>query len=234
MIRAVGVVVPVNDERELLPSCLEAIFAARTRVHEFIGRRIEVRVVLVLDRCTDGSDRIASAARDAEIVNLDARNVGVARRTGAAHVLAEWPGSPALWLANTDADSAVPVPWLTTMIEEADNGVDLVLGTVTPAVGPAPGQHRLWQSLHPSYEGHPYVYGANFGIRADVYQRLGGWPPINTGEDQLLAERAARAGDVQVARSAKTPVRTSFRLHARAPLGFSSQLRSLRATSRCW
>lgn len=234
MIRAVGVVVPVNDEWELLPSCLDAILAARAHVHESVSRRIAVRIVLVLDRCTDGSGDIAAAAQDVEVVRVDARNVGMARRTGAAHVLAKSPASStSLWLANTDADSAVPVSWLTAMIEEADKGADLVLGTVTPAAGLPPSQQRLWHSLHRPYEGHPHVHGTNFGIRADVYQRLGGWPTISSGEDRRLADLAARAGDVRVARTPRIPVRTSVRLRARAPVGFSTYLRSMRATGRC-
>ena len=35
-------------------------------------------------------------------------------------------------VANTDADSRVPLDWLTTMLTEADRGAHLVLGTVLP------------------------------------------------------------------------------------------------------
>lgn len=133
--------------------------------------------------------------------------------------------------ANTDADSSVPESWLTAMIAAADGGAELVLGTAVPAAELAPPQQRLWHSLHVPHEGHPHVHAANFGIRADVYQRLGGWPALRTGEDQWLAERAARAGDLRIVRTARIPVRTSARLRARAPLGFSSYLRGLSATT---
>ena len=232
MIDTVGVVVPVNDEQDLLPLCLAAIRGARDHLQRSAGRRIRVRIVLVLDRCTDGSYDIAAAARDVQIVNVDARNVGMARRAGTAHLIAGSPRpSAAVWLANTDADSSVPESWLTAMITEADHGAHLVLGTALPVPKLAPPQQRLWHSLHVSHEGHPHVHAANFGIRADVYQRLGGWPVLQTGEDQWLADRAAPAGHLRIVRTARIPVRTSARLQAPAPRGFSDYLRGLSATT---
>jgi hypothetical protein len=142
------------------------------------------------------------------------------------HLLAGASSKPHLWIANAD-DSAVPEHWLTTMLVAADGGAHVVLGTVLPGAGMTAPQGQAWRALHGPYEGHPHVYGANFGIRADVYRRLGGWPALTTGEDQWLADRAVRAGDLRIVRTARIPVRTSARPHARAPLGFSSYLRTL-------
>ena len=45
---------------------------------------------------------------------------------------------------------------------------------------PAPDSRRplkkAWLSRHHLRDGHPHVHGANFGIRADTYLSLGGWP----------------------------------------------------------
>ncbi|MDQ1620699.1 MAG: hypothetical protein QOE19_3268, partial [Actinomycetota bacterium] len=53
MIDRVGVVVPVRDEQELLPRCLDALEVAIARLTA--DRGLPVSAVVVLDRCTDGS-----------------------------------------------------------------------------------------------------------------------------------------------------------------------------------
>ena len=68
-------------------------------------------------------------------------------------------------------------------------------------------------------------------MSADAYSALGGWPPIATGEDVVLARRAALAGHLRTVRSAACPVHTSVRPFGRAPFGFSSHLRGLAALS---
>jgi glycosyltransferase involved in cell wall biosynthesis len=227
-----GVVVPVNDEQDHLPACLEALHAARVHLRRSTPHHVEVRIVLVLDRCTDGSAAVATAAGDVEVITVHTRNVGLARRAGTVHLLAGTSSRSQLWFANTDADSAVPECWLTRMLAEGDDGAHLVLGTVLPAAGLTVPQHQLWHSRHMAREGHPHVHGANFGIRGDVYQRLGGWPGLRSGEDQRFADRAARFGGLRIVRTAHIPVRTSARLHGRAPLGFSSYVRGL-STAAC-
>jgi hypothetical protein len=141
------------------------------------------------------------------------------------------------WLANTDADSTVPPDWLAGMLARATSGADLVLGTVSLTPDAQEGLASDWRDCHPPHEGHHYVYGANFGIRADAYVQLGGWPELVTGEDVALAAHAADSGGLHIVRWAATPVLTSARLQARAPSGLSSYLHRLsndRASSvRC-
>jgi glycosyltransferase involved in cell wall biosynthesis len=224
VIAEIAVVVPVRNEEDHLPSCIAALHRARAKV----SRIAEVRVVLVLDSCTDGSEEIAASSPDLEIVRTDARNVGSARRTGVDHALAR-SSRPLeqIWVANTDADSLVPEHWLTTMHEEAEGGAQVVLGMVLPTAGLSACQRRLWHSRHVPAEGHPHVHGANFGIRADVYRALGGWTTLSTGEDRQLADDAARVAGAQIVRTARHAVRTSARLHARAPSGFAGYLREI-------
>jgi hypothetical protein len=132
-----------------------------------------------------------------------------------------------LWLASTDADSAVPADWLTAMVAAAARGVHLVLGTVLPGPDLSPAVRARWLAGHHLRDGHPHVHGANLGIRADAYLALGGWLPLVTGEDADLARRAAAAGWLAICRTAGIPVVTSARRAARAPRGFSSYLRAL-------
>jgi hypothetical protein len=181
--------------------------------------------VVVLDGCRDRTAVIAATSREVQTVVVTAGSVGLARRAGASAALAGAGPPSELWLANTDADSQVPVNWLTTMVAEARLGAHLVLGTVLPGRDLAPQARAEWLSHHHLRDGHPYVHGANFGIRADIYLSLGGWPAMVTGEDVELARRATRTGHLRISRTASIPVVTSARQHGRAPQGFSGYLR---------
>jgi hypothetical protein len=70
------------------------------------------------------------------------------------------------------------------------------------------------------------VHGANFGIRASSYLRVGGFPPFSLHEDRSLLARLATS-DVAIVRSARIRVATSGRLWGRCEGGFASTLRNL-------
>ncbi|MEK8225949.1 hypothetical protein NKG05_07575 [Oerskovia sp. M15] len=81
-----AVVVPVNDEEELLPRCLAALEVA---VGALRTERpsVQVAVVVVLDACADGSTAIARASTST-VVETSHQNVGAARAAGS------WSPSP--------------------------------------------------------------------------------------------------------------------------------------------
>lgn len=190
-----------------------------------------MRIVVVLDGCQDRTAVIAAASREVQAVAVTAGSAGAARRAGVSAALAGAGPPDELWLANTDADSQVPISWLTGMLAEARLGAHLVLGTVLPGRDLGPRTRAEWLSRHHLRDGHPHVHGANFGIRADAYLNLGGWPQVVTGEDIELARRAARTGHLRISRTAAIPVVTSVRPDGRAPRGFSSYLCDVAATT---
>ncbi|MBV9093736.1 MAG: glycosyltransferase [Streptosporangiaceae bacterium] len=218
-------VIPAANEERHLGRCLASVGAAREHLYRS-GTSAAARVVAVLDGCRDGTADIAAAFDGVELVAINAGSVGTARRAGAAAALAATGCARRVWLANTDADSEVPVDWLTSMVTKARLGAHVVLGTVTPGGALCPAARAAWDSRHSLQEGHPHVHGANFGIRGDAYLALGGWQPFETGEDADLATRAARAG-LRITRTGSIPVVTSVRRDGRAPRGFSSYLRAL-------
>lgn len=223
----VGIVVPVRNEQLLLPRCLTALAAAIAAVQASPAvDRPQVSVVIVLDRCTDGSANVAADWPHWQRIVSTAGAVGAARRAGAARLTAgRGTGSlRRLWLATTDADSAVPPNWLTAQLAFARNGAELVLGTVTPDSELTPEHRDRWALRHTLVEGHPHVHGANMGVRADRYRAAGGFASVDTGEDRLLVA-ALRALPVVEARTALIPVLTSGRLAGRAPAGFADYLR---------
>ncbi|MDP9116678.1 MAG: glycosyltransferase [Actinomycetota bacterium] len=228
MIRAVGVVIPAADEEAAIGHCLDSVAEAVHRLRE-VRPDVQVRTVVVLDGCTDRTREIVAGYEDVGAVVCSARRAGAARRLGVEAALAHQPASlDEMWLANTDADSTVPPDWLVEQLSEAAGGAQVVLGTVLPQPGLMARVEQAWFDGHLLRAGHPHVHGANLGIRADVYADLGGWPNLATGEDVLLARRAA-ARHIRIARTARIPVLTSVRTTARAPHGFASFLGGLAA-----
>lgn len=225
---AVAVVIPANDEEELLPRCLEALDAAVDALRRS-DPSLAITAVVVLDACTDGSGDVA-AGHSVHVRSIEERCVGAARTVGAAaaHDLlgigVEHDGAR-VWLACTDADSVVPANWLTEHVASARAGVDLVLGRVRPdPLDLDEDTHREWSRLHRS--GHPtgHVHGANLGVRWSAYAAAGGFAHVPEHEDVLLVEAVLAAG----ARVGPGPeILTSGRRTGRVAGGFSGYLHDL-------
>ena len=214
----IAVIIPAHDEAEALPRCLTAMGAA-ARAAEAAGYRVEILVVL--DRCSDGSAGIARRFA-VDILEVDVRNVGQARRAGAALMLERG----AQWLACTDADSCVPVDWLLCQLAFA---ADAVCGTVHVEQW-LPEQDGALQARYLSRyemrEGHRHIHGANLGICARAYQRVGGFQPLALNEDVRLIEDLQACG-ATIVWTARNSVSTSPRLDPRARSGFGDYLKSL-------
>ena len=242
----VAVVVPVRDEEQLLPGCLHALRTAVRRLQR--ERALPVEVVVVLDSCTDASPSLVAAEPWVRSLAVSPGNVGAARRAGArealrllgADVLVEprperpKPAGPSrldtAWLATTDGDSQVPPDWLTGMVALADLGADVVVGTV--AVDDwdehQPVVRERWRTAYGTGDPHPHVHGANLGLSAAAYERVGGFPSVAVGEDVALVEAGA---DLRVVRTRTLPVRTSGRASGRVVGGFADHLRGLAGES---
>jgi glycosyltransferase involved in cell wall biosynthesis len=223
VIERVGVVVPAHNEQDLLPLCLDSLEVAISKVPD-----VEVRMVVVLDSCTDRTRAVLMTRPWIARVEIDARSVGTARAAGARRVIAGTNSldPSALWLATTDADSMVPTGWLRNQVDLANSGWEVIVGTVTV---PDWSEHpdavkRLWAESYQAIDDHPHVHGANFGCRADAYLESGGWSPLALSEDvALLAAMSHR----RVLRTPLIPVATSARTSPRAPGGFGDTLRSM-------
>ncbi len=239
-VRHVGVVIPAHDEDELIVRCLDAVAAARDDAERTCG--VTVDVVVVLDDCRDATAEVVARYPRVRTVALDARSVGAARAAGAAAVLDAASLSlrtvgtvgtigtigtvAGTWLACTDADSCVPVDWLVTQIRLAEQGADVVIGTVRP--DPAdltPEQLAAWRLTRAP--GHPngHVHGANLGIRAPVYVSTGGFGNRPVHEDVDLVARARALPGVRVLATDAIDVLTSGRQVGRAPDGYARYLR---------
>lgn len=216
----IGVIIPAHNEAALIGPCLASVQAAARSTdlaHE------AVRIFVALDRCTDGTAGIVQAM-GATPVAVQHANVGHARAAAASAAIA----AGARWLACTDADSRVPLDWLSGQI---GTGCDAFCGVVDV---------EDWEDYDatlaaafrgptPPSDGHPHVHGANLGISTPWYLRCGGFPLLPAHEDVAIVQ-ALHAMGAAIARHARPVVTTSARRIGRAPAGFSHYLRQLEAT----
>ncbi|MBF0244789.1 MAG: glycosyltransferase [Planctomycetes bacterium] len=87
----ISVVIPARDEERNLPACIDAIEASAALLGE------PVEILVVLDRCTDGTEAIATG-RGARVIHRDAQNLSLLRNEGVRH-------SRGRYVCTVDADS---------------------------------------------------------------------------------------------------------------------------------
>jgi len=230
-IERIGVVVPARDEAPRLEPCLRALARAVAAVEQ------PVDVVLVLDSCADDSAAIVARLSpdlplNLAVVTTAYAAAGAARAAGVDHLLSA-AGTAGTWIATTDADSTVPLHWLRGHLRCAARGAEVVAGTVRVLDWHArsPEVRTRAEALYARplrTGGHGHVHGANLGISAPLYRRLGGFPLRTHDEDVRLMAAAEAAGAV-VAWAPDIAVTTSARSDARAPHGFAAHLDRLAA-----
>ena len=215
--RMIGVVVPANDEEATIVACLEALNVA-TRHPSLRGEA--VMIVVVLDACRDATE-LRATAHGARCIQVDARNVGVARAAGASLLI----GQGARWLAFTDADSAVEPDWLARQV---DTSADAVCGVVCiDDWGDYGADARAaYEAGYVDAEHHRHIHGASLGVSSAAYLRVGGFAPLRCREDVELVHRLHRQG-ARIRWTNAVRVRTSARRFARAPDGFAAHLLQL-------
>ena len=153
-------------------------------------------------------------------MELESSNVGTARAAGSRRALR----LGADWLANTDADSVVPANWLEVQRALADDGADVVIGTVRPDFDDlTERQQAAWLAGHVPGRPNGHVHGANLGIRASAYVAAGGYHPLPEHEDVDLVARLSRHGRTVASDAAE--VITSGRTFGRTPGGYARYLR---------
>jgi glycosyltransferase involved in cell wall biosynthesis len=224
---AIGVCLPIHNEEQTLPRALAALQEA---IHRAEASAISCTLVAVLDDCSDRSEDLVrqwafAATIPTLVIECSARNVGCARQTGFLALIeaCNQVDRSRLWLATTDADSEVPSDWLTHQIDCLNRDVEFWAGRVEVLdwTGRASATSRLWNDAYRS-EWAP-IHGANLGISADLFLRVGGFPPLICGEDDALRHAVIRSG-ASVYHDWRAPVKTSSRSVARAPAGFAHYL----------
>lgn len=209
----IGVAVPAHNEREHIALTLQSIQSSIVQLGE------RALVVVVADACNDDTAQAARPWADA-VLEIQARDVGTARATGAQWLLEHGVD----WVACTDADSLVPPDWLSAQKALA---CDVFCGIV---------QVHDWgnysadviAAFHATtpQDGHPHIHGANMGLSRRAYELVGGFQPAHAHEDVSLI-RCCEAAGLHIERRIRPCVTTSARRDARAREGFGDFLLSL-------
>jgi hypothetical protein len=232
-----GVAIPVHNEEQLISAALNSLDRS---IGQALDSGVSVGIAVVLDRCCDRSSQLASEWRSRatsfhqslhiEILEMEAGNVGAARRAGCKALLREWSGGPTqqIWLATTDADSEVPRDWISAQLRARNEGAQVWVGGVAVRdwSGRTPGTAAAWRCQY-EHEALP-IHGANLGIDGATYLETGGFQNLATGEDRDLFTRAIALGAV-IRHDPRVRVVTSSRRDARAPRGFAHALTSIEA-----
>lgn len=164
----------------------------------------------------------------------------------AADLLGRANGAHPRLILTTDADGRVGSRWLDANLTAARAGADLVAGFVRadrveharlPITVIERGQlesryewllselsARLDPELHDPWPRHRMASGASLGVTLAAYRRIGGLPPIPTGEDRALAARIAATGG-HIRHSLSAQVVVSCRLDGRAEGGMAATIR---------
>lgn len=224
---SVGVVIPAQNEQSSIQRCIRSV----VRACDASNRCGNLWIAVVADRCTDQTSALARRELQCrgETIECAAGSPGAARRIGAAAVMHRFRNEdPRLvWLANTDADTRVPINWIITHLEHADGDASAVAGIVELDTEELlPEIDRIFKASYTlSPDGtHTHVHGANLGVRADAYLDVGGWSDVSVSEDHCLWTRLQHRGWRLNSPSASV-VQTSPRLHSRAAGGFADTLR---------
>jgi glycosyltransferase involved in cell wall biosynthesis len=186
----VSVIIPAHDAAGTLPAQMEAL-AGQTY-------RGEWEVIVVDNRSTDGTDKLATEWRDRlprlRVVTADERKgASYARNIGSMEGRGDF-------LAFCDADDLVSSGWLEGMAAAAERA-DLVGGAVELShlntSQTRAGRLVATDSLQGAKDSWlPYALSANCGVWRDVYWSIGGWNELfpGPGEDVDFSWRAQLAG----------------------------------------
>ena len=233
------VVVPARDEEDLIAACLRAL-ATQIGVEPH-----EYEVLLVLDRCMDGTrERVVEAADGHPRLRLhllDGPGLGSghARRAGMDAACERLMGldRPDGLIASTDADTVVAHDWLSAQLDAAERGARAIGGRIELSEGSLPQAVVRWHSKRgrrrhqkiladPDRLGtaeHWQFSGASLALTAETYARVGGLEPRATLEDERL-EQVLREQNIPIERLLSVRATTSSRLKGRASRGLAHDL----------
>ena len=215
----IAVVIPAHNEAHDLRACLEAIQQSIQFLHRSHDK--EVRVLVVLDNCSDDSLKIVKDA-GVEYIECNFSCVGKTRDLGVRHMI----DLGATWISCTDADSSVEPQWLLQQLKHQPT--DAICGVVQIDNWhqlSAETQQQYLNHYHDAMD-HRHIHGANLSFSATAYLQAGGFKALSCHEDVNLVEQM-QALNLKIVWSNLVRVTTSSRLDARAPEGFAHFLQQL-------
>ena len=239
----VVVAIPAKDEADRIEACLKRL-SRQTYLRRF-------GVVVLANNCSDSTAALARACQTGQMkVNvmevdlpLPIANAGQARKL--AMDAAAQMTAPSGIVLTTDADAVANTDWLAQMMRAFACGNDAVAGAVSADwnelslfpkdvldIGALEWEYQklvahIEALVDPDpqdpWPRHNQNCGANAGITASFYERIGGLPALPVGEDRAMFD-AVRALDGRVRHSPAAHVTASARTVGRAAGGMADAL----------
>jgi glycosyltransferase involved in cell wall biosynthesis len=236
------IAIPVRDEAKRIGTCL----AALSRQSIPAGH-----VVLLLNNCTDGTAEVIRElpAGPHQLHIVECRLEGRSAGAGVARSIAMDYAASLLdegVILSTDADAEVPDHWVEANLRAIEEGADAVCGqaVIDPIEALLIPAHlheddarevaygRLLDEIESivlpdpadPWPRHREDSGASIAITASMFRRVGGVPPLASGEDRALIAKL-RSIDACVRHHPQIRVVVSGRIEGRAPGGMADTIR---------
>jgi Glycosyl transferase family 2 len=218
----IGIVIPACNEEHYLQDCLNAI---QNAVEALPDTKTKVQVLVVLDSCNDRSLEIVQHA-GVDYLECNFHCVGKVRDLGVRHMIR----LGVTWIACTDADSCVDSQWLLQQLNHQP--ADAICGVVEVDSWKkfSALTRKNYLAHYQDTMDHSHIHGANLSFSAISYIQSGGFEALSSHEDVQLIKRMIDM-DFNVIWSNLVRVKTSSRLHGRAPEGFANFLYQLEHSS---
>lgn len=248
----VSVVVPAKDEASYIKKTLNAL---RTQIDD-MGEPLQnecYEVLILANNCSDDTYEICKdyqteypefrIAIESIQIPKSLAHIGTVRRMlmdAAYERLMNVTGEKGI-IVSTDADTEVDPQWIFQIIQEIENGVDVVGGRILSKDTPSLSRmHHLrdvtYRFLKAKLEceidpckfnpwpRHHQCFGASLAVTCEMYERGGRLPIVPYLEDEAFRIAVNRI-DAKIRHSPKVLVYTSSRLLGKVDVGFSGQLK---------
>jgi Glycosyltransferase like family 2 len=230
-IRGIVVAIPARNEAPSIALTLSSILCSLQDLPDSLATILCV----ACDSCVDGTATevrlVANGKTDVLTVEHGWQSVGGARRAavqaGLDALLSAGLNLEQVWIATTDADTAVGTDWLAQQLRYAADGFHAVAGVVDLLrdADLTIATEKVFRDMYQvSKYGHSHVHGANLGVRADAYVAAGGFPLLQASEDRELWNSLLASG-YRCHTTDLLRVFTSARLCGRVEEGFAFALR---------
>jgi hypothetical protein len=124
-IQAVGVVILARNHSDTIAHCIQSLFAANSHS----GWHNSLWIVVVADRCTDDTAKVAREALGAfgQVLEISTHSSQSAHQVGAATVMEHFSEVPrhTLLLTGTDPTAELPRDWIDTQLKCSQSPIGL-------------------------------------------------------------------------------------------------------------
>jgi len=196
-----SIVIPAYNEEKYLGDCLEAI--TRDLNSLILGGQRAVEIVVVNNASQDRTGEVARSFANVKVVDEPQKGLVFARKAG-------YEASSGDLVANIDADTRMPVGWLSQVFETFESNGKLVALSGPYNYYDLSNWTNFWVLFFylPGFATHlvlgplgkgGMVQGGNYVIKRQTLEQMGGFDTSIKfyGEDTDIARRASQLGKVK-------------------------------------